>query len=127
MGMAAHRKMRNLRNRHPIRLCDGWAPPSAGLYRAAKVELTIWQRRPGKRLTVTGLDVDESIKRGKPAAVRLIPVNAGEYVMRCSILMDAGTARERERFWFSENGQWMQKLASQTMRKPLPMWVGSGV
>ncbi len=40
MGMAAHGKMRNLRNRHLICLCDGCAPPSAGLYRAAAAEPT---------------------------------------------------------------------------------------
>jgi hypothetical protein len=29
--------------------------------------------------------------------------------MRCSILEDAWHGQRKERFWFSENGQWMQK------------------
>jgi cytochrome c oxidase subunit 2 len=62
-------------------LMKNWeiVPETIVIARNAKVELTI-----------DGLDIDESVRRGKPAVVRLIAGQAGTYVMRCSILCGRG-------------------------------------
>ena len=65
-------------------------PETIVVARNAKVELTIESADVEHGLTVKGLDVDASVKKGDPVAVRFIAKNAGEYVMRCSILCGRG-------------------------------------
>jgi cytochrome c oxidase subunit 2 len=65
-------------------------PRTIVVARNAKVELTIESADVEHGLTVKGLDIDESVKKGDPVVVRFIARNAGEYVMRCSILCGRG-------------------------------------
>jgi heme/copper-type cytochrome/quinol oxidase subunit 2 len=55
-----------------------------------KVELTIESADVEHGLAVTGLDIDEALKKGDPVVVRLIARTPGVYVMRCSILCGRG-------------------------------------
>lgn len=65
-------------------------PRTIVVARNAKVELTIESADVEHGLTVKGLDIDESVKKGDPVVVRFIAQNTGEYVMRCSILCGRG-------------------------------------
>ena len=65
-------------------------PRTIVVARNAKVELTIESADVEHGLTVKGLDIDESVKKGDPVMVRFIAHTGGEYVMRCSILCGRG-------------------------------------
>jgi cytochrome c oxidase subunit II len=65
-------------------------PRTIVVARNAKVELTIESDDVEHGLSVPSLDVDESVRKGKPAVVRFIAANPGVYVMRCSILCGRG-------------------------------------
>jgi len=69
-----------------------WAfePRTIVVPRNAKVELTLESADVEHGLAVKGLDIDESVKKGDPVDIRFIAQNAGEYVMRCSILCGRG-------------------------------------
>ena len=73
-------------------LMKNWeiVPETIVIARNAKVELTIESADVQHVFAVDGLDIDESVRRGKPAVVRLIAGQAGTYVMRCSILCGRG-------------------------------------
>ena len=61
--------------------------------RNAKVELTIETDDVEHGLSVPGLDIDESVRKGDQAVVRFIPAEPGVYVMRCNILCGRATMR----------------------------------
>jgi cytochrome c oxidase subunit II len=65
-------------------------PRTIVVARNAKVELTIESADVQHGLAVKGLDIDESVKKGDPVSVRFIARDAGEYIMRCSILCGRG-------------------------------------
>jgi heme/copper-type cytochrome/quinol oxidase subunit 2 len=65
-------------------------PRTIVVARNAKVELTTESGDVEHGVTVTGLDIDESVKKGELVVVRFIAQNAGEYGMRCSILCGRG-------------------------------------
>jgi cytochrome c oxidase subunit 2 len=65
-------------------------PRTIVVARNAKVELTIESGDVEHGLAVPGLDIDESVQKGKPVIVRFIAANSGDYVMRCSILCGRG-------------------------------------
>jgi len=56
----------------------------------AKVELTIESDDVQHGLSVPGLNIDESVKKGEPVVVRFIASQPGSYVMRCNILCGRG-------------------------------------
>jgi cytochrome c oxidase subunit II len=58
--------------------------------RGVKVELIIESADVEHGLSVPGLDIDESVKKGETVAVRFIAVKSGEYAMHCSILCGRG-------------------------------------
>jgi cytochrome c oxidase subunit 2 len=65
-------------------------PETVVIARNAKVELTIESDDVEHGFAVSELDIDESVRKGKPAVVRLIVGQPGVYVMRCSILCGRG-------------------------------------
>jgi cytochrome c oxidase subunit 2 len=72
-------------------------PETVVIARNAKVELTIESDDVEHGFAVSELDIDESVRKGKPAVVRLIVGQAGVYVMRCSILCGRGHDQMRGR------------------------------